>query len=410
MTMRTINSDGLLEHFEAFVREDPAVNRWELYRQCRSEPMFYSPSLDAWVVTRYDDVLTVLKDGETFVTLEKGPGSTVYGRTILHMRGDEHRKKRGVAARQLAGAKAVARVDAFLTRACRDLTGALPMSPEVAELKRAYCMWIPLMVIGDLMNVEDPSRFCDWYSTISAGSMSSMGHPERYELAKVAVRELGDYIRPLIEERRVTPGDDIISDYCQATYNDQPIPDDEIIAMVVLLLTAGVETTERGLANLLLLLIEQPDLWHLVRNDRTLVESAAAEALRYMAPIHAVTRKSSREVEFGGQVLPADTRFFALVASANRDESQFPDGERFDPTRFRADAARQYTGAAQILPFGGGAHLCAGAPLVQLEMRHALNALMDRVSDISFRDGVPTPVGFLLHSSTRLDVLLTPAG
>ena len=405
----SVNTSDLFDRFEAFVGEDPTVDRWKVYKDCRSEPIFYSPTLDAWVLTRYADVMRVLRDGDHFTTLDRGPGSTVYGRTILHMSGDEHTKKSRVAARQLQSAMAAERVDAFLTPVCAELAARLPMAPNVVELKEAYCMWVPLLVIGHLMDVEDASRFRAWYSTITAGSMSSMGHPERRERALVAVQELGEFLRPLIEARRQEPGDDIISDFCRAEYNGEPIPDAEIIAMAGLLLTAGVETTERGLASLLCHLFQDGESWSAAREDRALVESVAAEGLRYMPPIHAVTRQAVDEVTFDGTVLPAGTRFFVLVAAANRDETVFSDPDVFAPDRFATDAGRQFTAGAKILPFGAGTHHCTGSGLVRVEMRQALNAFMDRVASVAFAHGVPETVGFLLRSPATLEVVLTPA-
>src|SRR3954463_8404861 len=250
MTQATQSSSDLFERFERFVQEDASIDRWAVYRDCRDAPIFFSPPLDAWVLARSDDVVRVLKEGEPFAPLDRGPGSTVYGRTILHMRGDEHTKKSRVAARQLQSAWAAQRVERFLIGVCARLTADLPVAPDAVDLKPAYCMWIPLQVIGHLMAVEDASRFLPWYSTITAGSMSSIGHPERRERALVAVEELGEFLRPLIEARRERPGDDIISALCRAEYEGRPIPDAEIIAMAGLLLTAGVETTERGLASL----------------------------------------------------------------------------------------------------------------------------------------------------------------
>jgi cytochrome P450 len=409
MTQAMQRSNGLFEQFEAFVQEDPSVDRWAIYRDCRAEPVFYSPTLDAWVLSRYDDVLRVLKESDCFSTLDGGPGSTVYGRTILHMQGDEHTKKSRIAARQMQSARATERIEAFLVDACRQLTDAMAMAPETVDLKKAYCMWIPLLVIGELMAVEDPERFCEWYSTITAGSMSSIGHPERRERALVAVRELGEFLRPLIDERRLHPGDDVISDYCRAEYGGQPIPDAEIIAMAGLLLTAGVETTERGLASIFCHLFEHRETWDAVRADRTLVESAAAEGLRMMPPIHAVTRQATSDVGFDGRTLPAGTKFFALVASANRDETQFASSDTYDPARFRDDAGRQFTAAGRILPFGAGMHHCTGSQLVRVEMRQGINALMDRVEHATFAHGVPGTVGFLLRSPATLEVVLTPA-
>lgn len=407
MTVSTSSADVLPE-FEAFVAEDPAVDRFALFQKCRERsPVLFSPSLDAWVLTRHADILRVLRDEEAFDTLETGAGATVYGRSILHMRGQEHAKKSGVAARRLRSARAAAEMDAFVHNTARRVARELPVAPEVVDLKVAYCMWIPLLAIGRLMDVAEPERFRAWYATITAGSMSSMGHPERRQRALEAVGELRDFLAPVLAERRERPGDDILSDYCRASYLGRPIPDNEILPMAALLLTAGVETTERALASLFRYLFLHRDLWETLGEDPSLAESVAAETLRVMPPVHAVTRRALVDTEFHGVPIAAGDRMFLLLASANRDSQVFADASTFRPERFRDDAARQFTAASNILPFGAGRHHCTGSGLVRVEMRHGIQQLVEHVEWAEFADGGPPPVtGFILRSPEHLRVTL----
>lgn len=409
MTLTARSSAILQEQFEAFVAEDPTIDRWALYAACRDEmPIFRSESLDAYVLTRHADVMRVLKDPDSFATLDGGPGSTVYGRSILQMRGSEHAKKSGVAAKRLRSSRAAQDIEEFVRDTCARLAGELPRTPDVVELKTDYCMWIPLLAIGKLMDVDHgATQFRQWYHVITAGSMSSMGHPDRRERALAAVAELSDYLAPIIAERRLHPGDDIISDYCTTTYDGNPVPDEEIVAMSALLLTAGVETTERVLTSLFRYLFEHPDLWAELRADRSAVESVAAEALRFMPPVHAVTRRALIDTEIHGVAIHPADRFFVLIASANRDSEVFEDPDVFDPYRFMADAARQFTQASRILPFGAGRHHCTGSGLVRVEMRHSIDQLLQHVDHATFADGhVPADAGFILRSPDSLRVEL----
>lgn len=236
-----------------------------------------------------------------------------------------------------------------------------------------------------------------------------MGHPERRERALQAVAELRDFLAPILAERRERPGDDILSDFCRATYEGAPIPDSEILPMAALLLTAGVETTERALSSLFRFLFSNRELWELVEQDRSLVESVAAETLRVMPPVHAVTRRALIDTEFHGVGVKPQDRLFLLIASANRDAEVFEAAEEFRADRFHGDAERQFTAASSILPFGAGRHHCTGSGLVRVEMRHGINELVDAVRWAEFAEGAPPPdTGFILRSPERLLMRVEP--
>lgn len=386
------------------------VDRFEVFARCRAErPVFRSPTLDAWVLLNYADVRAVYTDEERFVSPREGPGSPPYGPAMLQWRGHEHQRKGGVVAKRLRSPAAIASLDDFVRTTCERLVADLLRRDGAVDLKADYSMWIPLLAIGELMDVHEAMRFRDWYQDIAAGSVNSIGHPERRQKAFDALTALGDLLAPVIERRRAEPGDDLLSDLCRVVYEGQTLSFEELLAMAAFLLTAGVETTERVLSSLLRHLFAEPDRWSWLHAHRELLTSVLAEALRMFPPIQASTRFTLTDVELGGETIPAGEKVLLLLASANRDETVFADPETFVPDRFAERAERQFTNAATILPFGAGRHHCVGAQLARLEMTHAMTHLLDAFEGGTFVDGVvPPDEGFLLRSPATVPVVLHP--
>ncbi|WP_370324176.1 cytochrome P450 [Euzebya sp.] len=406
--MQQLIEDAVLDDFEAFVRGDRTVDRHAVFARCRAEaPVFRSEALDAWVVTRHADVREVIGDEDRFQTLREGPGAPVYGPSVLQWRGREHQRKGGIVAKRLRSPRAVREFDAFVAATADRLADDVVARSGPVDLKAEYAMWLPLLAIGELMAVEGADRFRDWYHDISAGGVSSIGHPETRARAFDALDELWAFLDPIIAERRRDPGDDLLSDLCTATYDDEPLPVAEIRSMAAFLLTAGVETTERALSSLLVHLFTTPSDWHALRADPSLVVPAIAESLRFLPPVQGLTRLAIDDVELHGVEIPAGDRFLALIASANRDDEVFEDPRSFRLDRFADDAERQFTNAGQILPFGAGRHHCTGSQLARLEMLHGLRALLARVESADFAvGGPPPPEGFLLVSPGSVEVTL----
>lgn len=399
---------AVLDDFERFVAGHPRVDRHATFEACRADhPLFFSPGLDAWVVTRHEDVRTVLADEERFSTIREGPGAPVYGDSVLQWRGREHQKKGGIVAKRLRSSRAVAEFDDFVARTCDAMAADLVARDGPVDLKADYATWIPLLVIGELMAISGAERFREWYHDISAGGVSSIGHPEKRARAFEALHQLWDFLDPIITARRADPGDDLLSDLCTATYDGAPLPVSQIRALTGFLLTAGVETAERALSSLLVHLFSHPEQWAALQDDPSLITPALAESLRIFPPVHGTTRITLTEVELHGVEIAEGARFVPLIASANRDESLFEDPHTFHLDRFADDAERQFTNAGRILPFGAGRHHCTGSQLARIEMLHGVRALTERVTGATFVDGAPPqPQGFLLVSPDRVDVTL----
>lgn len=399
----------ITDDLDRFVRGEP-VDRHGLYARLRNDaPIVRNEALGAWVLSRHADVKAVLEDEERFASLKEGPGAPIFGPSILQWRGREHQKKGGIVARRLRSPMAISASDEFVQRTASTLADRVMAMDGVVDLKVEYSMWIPLHVIGELLGVDGADRFRDWYRDIASGGVSSIGRPEVRERAFAALQQLADFLRPIIEERRTDPGEDILSDLCTATYDGEQLPFEQILAMAAFLLTAGVETTERALSSLLVHLFEDPERWQELRDHPELITAACAETLRVFPPVHGLTRSALEEVEIHGVTIPEGDRLLILIGSANRDESVFERPAEFDLRRFEDHPERQFTNAGWTMPFGAGRHHCTGSQLARLEMEHGLRELLQRVAGATFEGPTPPPAGFLLVSPDAVPVRLQAA-
>jgi len=181
------------------------------------------------------------------------------------------------------------------------------------------------------------------------------------------------YIRKLIKARRANPQDDLVSALVQAEEAGEQLSEDELLAMIFLLLVAGHETTVNLIGNGTLALLEHPDQLERLRNDPALIKPAVEELLRYASPLETATERYAREnITIAGDTIPRGAMVFAVIASANRDERQFANPDALDITRE----------PNKHLSFGLGPHYCLGAPLARLEGQIAILTLLRTLPDL----------------------------
>lgn len=382
------------------------------YRTLRNEaPLLWSSTTDMWVVSRHEDVRRVLESDE-FSPLTEGFGTPmIYGRTVLAMTGEEHRKKTALVARRIRNPRRLEHeVQPLLRRWAREMAANLPDDAEAFDLKSRYFTPLPLRVIAHLMGVEGTERFRSWYAAIVAGGMSNMkGDTTIRDRALVAREELFDFLIPRLVEMQERPQDNLLSDLTTMEYEGERLTREEILAFSAFLLVAGIETTERTMTNLCQTALEQPSVWSAMRTNRQLIPPAIAESLRYAPPIHALTRQVGKPVRIHGKELTPRDRVLALIAAANRDESVFDDPDSFVIERFRDNPKRQFTPKSDLLSFGAGEHHCTGSLLALLEMTEAFDALLDRFSSLHQDAADRRPAqGFILRSHPTLQVQGTP--
>jgi len=354
---------------------------------------------DSYVVYRYEDVARVMRDNETFSSaiLQGVMGELMGPKIILAMDEPVHRRHRSlvsVAFRQstlarweetLVGVVVDGLIDQFAARGR-------------AELVSEYTFPFPVQVIAGVLGLprEDFRQFQRWTVAIISGA-------SQWERGLAASRELGEYLRSILEKRRAEPGDDLISDLAHAELDGQRLDEDEIFSFLRLLLPAGAETTFRSSGNLLYLLLTHPEALDAVRADRSLIPQAIEEALRLEPPLLLTSRVTTREVELSGVRIPPGSSVTPMLGSANRDPEHYEDPDTFNILR----------DAKQHVSFGGGPHMCLGMHLARMETRVALNALLDRLANLRL-DGETAERedahihGQIFRSPTSLPVLWDP--
>ena len=403
----------LVAEFAAMVGGDSRIERHRLFARLRQDlPIFRSDRLEAWVVSRYGDVRTVLSNAAQFQPPQAGAGASAFGRSFMQMNGREHSKKIGVVAREMRSPRSLReRLNDIVQDIARTQAAALPMG-EPIELRERYAVWVPLLSITALTDLPEAARFRDWYRAIVAGSSSSISNPGAREGAFKAREEVGMFLAPVIDARRLKPGNDLLSDLVTAAYDGRPIPHEEIVSNIIFLLAAGVETTERVLTSVLRHVALDPAEWEWLKANYTDPESLSAfcaEALRFYPPVSANIRTALEDVDIAGVTIRQGEKVCALSVSGNYDDSHFPDASRFNHARFLGSSERQFSGGGDILSFGDGTHHCVGSRLAKVEMAHALAELLARVGRIEPVGTPPSGEGFIFHSPAKLPVILHAA-
>ncbi|WP_241519491.1 cytochrome P450 [Mycobacterium paraense] len=347
-------------------------------------------------VLGYEECQTVLTRPDTFSSSIydqiMGP---VMGRTLLELEGAEHRASRALVSPSFRTALLERWRTELVELVVHELIDRFAPRGR-AELAREFTFAFPVQVIARIMGLprQDYPRF-------QRLSIELLNVVYDWDRGLAASAELKAYLAEILAERRRRPQDDLISMLAESEIDGVRLADDEIFAFLLLILPAGVETTYRASGNLLVALLTEPALLAEVRADRGLLRGAFEEALRWKPPITTVVRRAVRDCELGGLAIPAGTTVSVSVAAANRDPARYPDPDRFDPARKNI----------AHLTFGGGPHLCLGMHLARMEGTVAINALLDRLPDLSLDPSAPAPhvVGVAFRSPAALPVEFTPA-
>jgi cytochrome P450 len=249
-----------------------------------------------------------------------------------------------------------------------------------------------MTVIADLLGLprEDLTRF-------HRLGIELIGVSINWERGLAASQKLRDYFAAILEERRRSPADDVISVLARAEHDGLRLTDEEIFSFLRLLLPAGAETTYRSSSNLLVGLLNAPDQLEAVRADRSLVPQAIEEGLRWEPPLLTIMRTVARDTDLEGVHLPKDAVVIVNLGSANHDESRWEEPERFDIFR----------SPQQNLAFAFGAHLCLGMHLARMETAVLLDAVLDRLPGLRLDPDADPPAitGMTFRSPAAIPVV-----
>jgi cytochrome P450 len=353
------------------------LNPFGVYQTMRqSYPVYHDPQRGSWNFFRYEDVQRVLSDYESFSSQFVRKRSLLpvqpFAAAIISTDPPRHRQLRSLVT-QAFTPRAVEALGPRISEIVNEHLERV-MAAKRMDVIDDLAYPLPVIVIAELLGIpsQDRPRFKPWSDTaVSAADFGT--NVDFKKFMPPAMMEMGRYFKKMIDQRKKLPGDDLISHLLDASIDGKRLSEIELLGFCVLLLVAGNETTTNLLGNAMLSLSERPADWQALRADPGLIPSAIEETLRFRSPVQSMFRVTTHEMVYGDQKIPANAPVVAWMGSANHDEAQFPDPERFDMRRT----------PNKHLGFGQGIHFCLGAPLARLEAKIALSALTERVA--SFR-------------------------
>ena len=374
-------------------RRDP----YPVYAEARARaPVFFAERFGFWVVTRHDDVLTVLKDDATFssrgalvsATDDQPPevqAALAEGRPGMPIVTDTdrplHDRIRGTVNRAFTPRR-VAELEPRVHELANELIDGFAADGE-ADLVERFAWPLPLRVIGEMLGLprDDLESLHRWGTDWLVLQQPGHSLERQLELA-ASVVAMQRYFMDAVEDRRARPTGDLISALVAAAAElDPPLDDDAVMGVPFDLVIAGHVTVTRAIGSALLLLLDDPARMDAVR-DPERAPALVEEILRLESPAQGLFRTVTRDVELGGVTLPAGAKLMVHFGSANRDERAFAGADRLDPDR--PELSRH-------VAFGKGIHFCIGAPLARLELRIALPLLVERLPGLRLAEGA-TPV------------------
>jgi cytochrome P450 len=342
-----------------------------------SSPIVHAGQRPVFSALGYDAATQVMRDGGAFSNAVYAESmGLVMGRNILMMDGAEHRDKR----RLLQSAFTRRSVEAWRVEVIRPIIEGAYLKRLVergrADLMRDFAVSFPVSVIHRILGLPNDHRtdFHRWAAELLFIEFDPM-------TGLAASQALGEHLLAVMKDRRNSLGDDVISTLLRAEEDGLALNDEDVLGFIRLMLPAGAETTMRTTGTVITALLSDPDQLERVREDRSLIPRAVEEAMRWQSPVQIVFRVCTSDTSVEGVDIPADTVINVVLGSANRDESRFPDPDRFDLDRVTDGH----------LGFAFGPHLCIGLHLGRMEAEVAVNALLDRLPNLRLDPDAPPP-------------------
>jgi cytochrome P450 len=352
-------------------------------------------------VFSYELCSAVLRDHETWSSERSQP--PVNGqqppRNMLGADPPEHTRLRGLVS-QAFTPRMVERLVPRMEAIAADLLDAV-RGRDQFDVVDALAYPLPVIVIAELLGIPpaDRDNFKRWSDAIVATLGGGLDPDTPRELPVEVIAELVAYLAAIVEQRRVHPREDLLSALVAAEVDGSRLSFPELIAMLILLLVAGNETTTNLIGNAIEALALHPAELQRLRADMSLLPAAVEEVLRWSSPVQMTARVARHDTTLAGVEIPAGAPLLVWLGSANRDEVAFPSPARFDITR----------SPNRHLAFGQGIHFCLGAPLARLEARVALEAFLARFASYALLPGphprVPT---FVMRGYRELPIVVSP--
>jgi cytochrome P450 len=366
---------------------DPEVlaDPYPLYKRLREEaPVYWDPYLHAWVVTRYEDVVTVLHRyraartpaPERLQALGMGamtPIAELMVRQMLFLDNPEHQRVRKLASVAFTPRR-VARLRDHIRQITADLIAVIDPA-EPFDVIEGLAAPLPAIVTAEMLGVptSDHELLKNWSADFAEMLGNFQHNPGQVPRMLESVESMVAYFQEAVRSEATRPTEGLINALATAEVDGDRLTEEEVVANVIVTMIGGQETTTNLIGNGLLTLLRQPDNMQWLREHPDQMEIAVEELLRYESPSQHTARIAPAEAVLGGYEIPEGAAVIAVMGAGNRDPERFP-----DPDVLRLDREDN-----RHLAFGWAGHFCFGAPLARIEGRLAFELLLDRFSSIT---------------------------
>lgn len=374
---------------DSHIHDDP----WEMYAYFQEhEPLVWDPHNELWYVFRYDDVVKIEKDPETFCSSEGVRPNIPPDPGMIYQDGEQHTKQRALVSQGFTPRQMRKMED----KVCELVDGMVTnmLTKDECDIVTDIAAPLPATLIADMLNVPEERRndLIGWITTAVAG-----GQGPQYvdDAVNDAFENFCDHHMEMVAAREAEgcTGDDLLTIWMNAEINGEKLDESQLLFEHVLVNTGGSETTRNAIAGGLEQLVIHPDQYDYLYEHPDAIPNAIEEIIRYVSPFHNMFRTATRDVEMYGKVIKEGQQIGVQYSAANRDPRNFKDPYAFDVCRdFDKENSKQ-------ISFGHGKHFCLGASLARLELRTVLKAITSRVKRIHFVEG--KKVKWLSSSFTR---------
>jgi len=371
---------------DVFGQPETWANPYPAYRQFRDRSplaahwpivLLDGTKIDAyvWLLLRYDQVSAALRDPATFSSQNPAPGIVAPQLVMISDDPPRHTRFRRLVNKAFT-ARRIAELEPWIKAVAEGLLDQIAIGKSVDAVD-AFTMPLPVQVIARMLGIrgEDQPAFKRWSDSMIAFNGGDFTPSERVENGM----QMMDYFRQVAAARRGQHASDLISALVEADVEGERLEEWEILGFCILILVAGNETTTNLMSNLLNIMVDRPELWQRLREDRSRVEFAIEETLRYESPVQMLTRFPTRDIEIEGRQIFQGQAVAVSYGAGNRDPAVFPDPDTFSLDR---DTSKH-------LGFGAGIHYCLGAPLARVEAQIMLNGMLDRFSALARGNQAP---------------------
>lgn len=386
---------------------------WDLFAALRrDDPVHWNPETDGagfWSVMRHADIVEVSRQPLLFSSAHENGGHRIFNENEVGLTGAGesaigipfisrdppiHTRYRKFIMPALSPGR-LGDIETRIRERATKLIDAIPLN-EAVNVVPLLSAPLPLMTLAELLGVSIDlwPKLYDW-----TNAFVGEDDPEFRQSPEAMAATLGEFFafgQELFEARRAEPTSDIASLLANAEIDGQPVPFRDFIGNLILVLVGGNETTRNSLSHSIVALSENPDQWEAIRQNRDVLKTATPEMVRYASPVMHMRRTAMEDTVVGGQRIAKGDKVVLWYISANRDETVFPEADRFLVTRK----------GAQHVGFGSGQHVCVGSRLAEMQLRVAFDLLADRVTSFDVQAPPRRFRSNFINGLKNLDVIM----